>query len=728
MVNTVKFSLFASATLSSNANKLAGYNSFSGTNVQADKVTTWTTLTRPTPPFDGLLGYNTTLEQYEYWNATLIAWVQIPSGSIVDATYILQTPNALLPNAQALSALTTGILKSTTVTGVVSISATLTSIDSLTSAVDEMLYSTGVNTWALTGLTAFARTLLDDASAATMRVTLGLGTAATKAATDNAQSSVASTIGAFTIGHMLVAADVSGTAIDGGAPVGGGTVTSITAGTGLTATPSNPIVASGTISFDSIAANSLWVNNTALAAVPTVTALAALTKTDDTNVTLTLGGTPATALINAVSLTLGWTGQLSLARGGTNASLTAVNGGIVYSSGTALAISAAGSAGQLFQSAGAATPVWTTATYPATSGISGNILISDGTNWLSASATGIGSPLTTKGDLYTFTTVNARLSVGGTNGQILQVASGAATGLAWSTATFPSTATNAARILRANGTNWVETTSTFADTYAASGVLYANGANNVAGLATANNGLLTTNGSGVPSITALSGLGILAGLVKTVFVQTFIATGTYTPTTGMLFAYIEMVGGGGAGGGSQGGVSQTAAGGGGGSGSYNSIVATAATIGASQSVTIGAGGTPGAAGANAGGNGGSTSVGTIVVAGGGMGGAGSTSGTGGTGAAGGQGGTAGTGNFLAAITGHQGNTAFCTGITANTIILAQGADSVWGGGGPTNGAGNAGGVGVGYGAGGAGGSSLTIDRAGGAGSAGFVRIIEFLNQ
>lgn len=44
---------------------------------------------------------------------------------------------------------------------------------------------------------------------------------------------------------------------------------------------------------------------------------AALTKTDDTNVTLTLGGTPATALLQATSLTLGWTGTLSVSRGGT---------------------------------------------------------------------------------------------------------------------------------------------------------------------------------------------------------------------------------------------------------------------------------------------------------------------------------------------------------------------------------------------------------------------------
>lgn len=44
---------------------------------------------------------------------------------------------------------------------------------------------------------------------------------------------------------------------------------------------------------------------------------AALTKVNDTNVTISLGGTPATSLLQAVSITLGWTGQLSVARGGT---------------------------------------------------------------------------------------------------------------------------------------------------------------------------------------------------------------------------------------------------------------------------------------------------------------------------------------------------------------------------------------------------------------------------
>jgi hypothetical protein len=43
----------------------------------------------------------------------------------------------------------------------------------------------------------------------------------------------------------------------------------------------------------------------------------ALTRTNDTNVTLTLNGSPSTALLAATSITAGWTGVLSTARGGT---------------------------------------------------------------------------------------------------------------------------------------------------------------------------------------------------------------------------------------------------------------------------------------------------------------------------------------------------------------------------------------------------------------------------
>lgn len=57
----------------------------------------------------------------------------------------------------------------------------------------------------------------------------------------------------------------------------------------------------------------------------------ALTKVDDTNVTLTLGGAPATSLLQAVSLTMGWAGQLAVTRGGTGLS-SAAQGDLIYGS------------------------------------------------------------------------------------------------------------------------------------------------------------------------------------------------------------------------------------------------------------------------------------------------------------------------------------------------------------------------------------------------------------
>ena len=61
---------------------------------------------------------------------------------------------------------------------------------------------------------------------------------------------------------------------------------------------------------------------------------AALTKTDDTNVTLTLGGSPTTALLAATSLTLGWSGTLAVGRGGLGISTTPSNGFVPIGNGT----------------------------------------------------------------------------------------------------------------------------------------------------------------------------------------------------------------------------------------------------------------------------------------------------------------------------------------------------------------------------------------------------------
>ena len=73
---------------------------------------------------------------------------------------------------------------------------------------------------------------------------------------------------------------------------------------------------------------------------------AALTKTDDTNVTLTLGGTPGNSVLNAVSLTLGWSGQLSAGRGGTGTSGVT---GIMLGNSTAPVTGVTGIGGQILR-------------------------------------------------------------------------------------------------------------------------------------------------------------------------------------------------------------------------------------------------------------------------------------------------------------------------------------------------------------------------------------------
>jgi hypothetical protein len=96
-----------------------------------------------------------------------------------------------------------------------------------------------------------------------------------------------------------------------------------------------------------------------------------------------------TQVATLFGFTVGGSAILNLANGGTGAALTAANGAIPYSTASAIALLAAGSSGQLFQSGGAGAPNWTTATYPSTAGSSGAVLVSGGTNFTSSTVTGI---------------------------------------------------------------------------------------------------------------------------------------------------------------------------------------------------------------------------------------------------------------------------------------------------------------------------------------------------
>lgn len=92
----------------------------------------------------------------------------------------------------------------------------------------------------------------------------------------------------------------------------------------------------------------------------------------------------------------------------------------------------------------------------------------------------------------------------GSSGQVLQ-SGGASADPVYSTATYPAVATGTGTILRADGTNWAATTSTYPNTNAVSTLLYASSANVMAALPTANSAILATDSSGVPSITTASG-------------------------------------------------------------------------------------------------------------------------------------------------------------------------------------------------------------------------------
>ncbi len=218
----------------------------------------------------------------------------------------------------------------------------------------------------------------------------------------------------------------------------------------------------------------------------------------------------------------------------------------------------------------------------------------------------------------------------------------------------------------------------------------------------------------------------LSPLIETAFTkvvsQVFTSSGTYTPTTGMKYCIIELVGGGGGGGGSQTAATASLPGAGGGGG-YARKVVTAAAIGTSQTVTIGAGGAGGAAGANNGVAGGTTSVGAIISATGGGAGNTASSGLGGSGSGG-----IGSGGDIN-IAGGSGLTGSGTGVTYG--VGSTGGTSFFGnpnaagtGNGGSHGSGSAG---LNYGSGGGGGLTLNSTQdAGGAGADGVVFITEYV--
>lgn len=237
--------------------------------------------------------------------------------------------------------------------------------------------------------------------------------------------------------------------------------------------------------------------------------------------------------------------------------------------------------------------------------------------------------------------------------------------------------------------------------------------------------VLTSNGTSAnPSFQVLPST--LA--ISYVAIQTITANGPYTPTSGMKYCIVELLGGGGGGGGASAtNSSQVSCGGGGGAGEYARGIFDAAAIGVSQSVIIGAKGT-GSAGAD-GSSGGPSSFGTIMSAFGGIFGKNSGgSGTTRNGAAG-LGGTGGSGGSFRSA-GSPGMPSTGTTGTFTVALCGNGANSQYGAGGigPQAGASGAGGDALGYGAGGSGAFNYISQSAvaGGSGTSGIAIVTEYI--
>jgi hypothetical protein len=226
--------------------------------------------------------------------------------------------------------------------------------------------------------------------------------------------------------------------------------------------------------------------------------------------------------INAIYTTLA--NPLALNRGGTNAALTASAGGIVYSGASSLAILAGTStANQMLLSGSSAAPSWSTATWPSTAA-QGTLLNAGTLNTWSATASPVlGVASVTNGSVGLASVSGGTATIdnpsaasaynfnlpatAGTNGYLLTSAAGGASPMTW---TSPTVTINGTNCTLASTCSVIASLGVGTSTISSgtnNGLLYDN-AGVLGNLSTANDGVLATSSSGVPSITTAPVLGV----------------------------------------------------------------------------------------------------------------------------------------------------------------------------------------------------------------------------
>jgi hypothetical protein len=464
------------------------------------------------------------------------------------------------------------------------------------------------------------------------------------------------------------------------APTNGQVLTATGATSATWQTPSSPTItlsgavtgsgtSSITTSFGAIAANSVLANATGSSAAPTAIALSA-------SHLLGMGSTGSVASI-ALGTGLSMSGDTLSATGSggtvTSVSVTTANGvsGTVATATTTPAISL---------TLGAITP--TSVNSVTISGSSTPTLAVTGTSSISGSNTGD-------------QTITLSGAVTGSGTGAITTSFGA---IAANTVLSNDTASSAAPVALA---------------LAASQLLGRGSSGNIAAIALGA-GLAMTG-------TTLSATGSSGFTTASTNIIPAILSGTYTPSANMQFVMVILTGGGGGSGGVAGGAAGSfGASGGGGSGEVGIGFYSAATIGASQSYTIGAAGSAGSASAGNGGAGGTSTFGSLISVGGGSGGSGSTSTVGFTVAAGGA---AGSGGFITTgsiMSGNDGGEGHAHGASGAPIPGYGAANPYWGGGNSTGFGAEANGAGSG------GVTATTTSQAGIVGSKGQILIVEYI--
>ncbi len=224
---------------------------------------------------------------------------------------------------------------------------------------------------------------------------------------------------------------------------------------------------------------------------------------------------------------------LALIRGGTNKSLTAVNGGVCYMDADSIEVSAAGTLGQILHSAGAGTPTWAELDLASEVGATILPIANGGTNGATAQA-GFDnlSPVTTRGDLIVRgATNNDRLAVG-TSAQVL---TSDGTDPVWAQVNLAAQVTGLLPLANGGGNKNL--------TAVNGGVLYTDADSHEVTAAGTSGQILTSSGAGAPTWendSALVDIAFPQGFSGTPIVKSVDPSTSYTVTAGKTLYIMSM--------------------------------------------------------------------------------------------------------------------------------------------------------------------------------------------